>query len=195
MVECPKCGHKNSDEISACIDCSWPFASESWKTTKYRVERVTVDTSCINAKQLDPDLNRIEEWAKKGRLILQRSDVLLYELRGAKRIAKANQLGKHPPVWKLGFSHLGVDTNLAGPDMKEALREILFPTTSIVTENQEHDIEHLRSHVITGGDVFVTRNPEDFIVRGKQSQLSQLGIWVFTPAELVTFLGEIYEWT
>jgi hypothetical protein len=77
--------------------------------------------------------------------------------------------------------------------MVEALNEIMFPTTRILTENQKRDIEHLRSHILTGGDAFITSNPKDF-VRGKQSQLSQPGVWVFTPAELLTFLAGLYGW-
>jgi len=70
----------------------------------------------------------------------------------------------------------------------------MFPTTSVLTANQKYDIEHLRLHVLTGGDVFVTRNTRDFVAHGKQPGLARLGIWVFTPGELVIFLRELYGW-
>ena len=71
---------------------------------------------------------------------------------------------------------------------RDLLRHILFPTSQHLTPNQEKDIEHLQYHVHTGGDLFVTRNPKDFIYRGKQEALWSIGIWVFTPEEVVEHL-------
>ncbi len=70
----------------------------------------------------------------------------------------------------------------------------MFPTTKVLNSNQEYDIEHLRSHVLTGGDIFVTRDPKDFIVRGKKEALSSLGIWVFEPKSAVEFISDLYGW-
>ena len=94
----------------------------------------------------------------------------------------------------LRVSRLGIDTVLAGPDMTEPIEETLIPTTDGLTSNQQADVDHLRSHVLTGGDVFVTRNPRDFIVRGKQGVLAKMGIWVFMPEELVRHLQGMYGW-
>jgi len=121
--------------------------------------------------------------------------VLLKELRGpAKRIAKGEAIDKHPALFTIGISILGGDDVLAGPDLRDELTQMLFPTTRTLTVNQEYDIEHLRLHVRTGGDAFITKNTNDFINNGKQEKLAQIGIWVFTPAELVGLLQKLYNW-
>ncbi len=194
FIDCVKCGEINAQDAPACGRCTWPFSHDGWSSTRHKVDRVTIDTSCINVKQKDEHLNVLELWAGEGRFTIQRSHVLIEELQGEARRNKANSLDEHPPVWTLGSSFLGIDTYLSGPDKAVPIRKILFPTTKILTSNQEYDIEHLRSHVLTGGDVFVTRDPNDFIVRGKKEGLSRLGIWVFEPQGLVEFLVELYGW-
>lgn len=194
IIECVKCGNTNILGALSCAQCSWPFSMQAWKTTTHKIKRVTIDTNCINQKQADPFLNQLEEWYSKELIDLQRSKVMIKELRGTERIDKAKIIDPHPPVWILGTSRLGIDTILAGPDMSEPIEGIMFPTTKSLKSNQEYDVEHLRWHVLTGGDVFVTRDSKDYIVRGKKESLANFGIWVFQPKELVNFLEEIYGW-
>ncbi|MBM4132949.1 MAG: hypothetical protein FJ245_04190 [Nitrospira sp.] len=153
-----------------------------------------MDTGCINAKQLDQDLNALERWASSGNLELQRSSAMLEELKGETRVAKAKSLGVHPNLFTIGVSVLDGPGVLAGPDLFEDLQQILFPTANALTGNQRFDVEHLRLHVRTGGDIFVTMNPNDFITRGRQATLASVGIWVLSPAELVGLLKELYGW-
>lgn len=192
---CVKCGNQIATGENACPDCTWPLSRDAWQYTRFVIRRVTVDTSCINAKRLDPDLNALEYWASSGLLTIQRSGTLLEELRGKKRIDKAQGLEEHPSLFVIGVSTLDSGAVLAGPDMQEYLEEILFPTTKNLTENQEFDVEHLRSHVLTGGDIFVTKDPSDFIARGKQDRLASLGIWVFDPPGAVQFVHDLYGWS
>jgi len=119
---------------------------------------------------------------------------MLIELKGPLRIAKARTLVPHCPPWVLGESQLGIDTNVAGPDMGPVLADVLFPTTHTLNANQMADIEHLRSHIQTGADVFLTQDAGDFIAVGKQLELRSFGIWVFNPSELVTLCREVYLW-
>jgi hypothetical protein len=153
-----------------------------------------LDTGCVNIKGLDPDLNTLERWAAAQYLELQRSSAMLGELSGEARVAKALSLATHPGLFTLGSSALGGPDVLAGPDLPGELQEILFPTASPLTENQRHDVEHLRLHVRTGGDVFVTLNPNDFITRGRQKMLRSFGIWILSPSELVGLLTKLYRW-
>jgi hypothetical protein len=90
----------------------------------------------------------------------------------------------------MGFDALGNGRAVLAAKMPERdlLHRLLFPSTRKLTKNQEKDIEHLQYHVHTGGGLFVTRNPRDFIRRGKQAALSSIGIWVFTPEEVVEHL-------
>jgi hypothetical protein len=118
---------------------------------------------------------------------------MLRELAGRGRIVKAQSLGPHPGLFTLGQS-LGGPGVLAGPDLADELQQILFPTANPLTENQRHDVEHLRLHVRTGGDVFATLNHNDFITRGRQEALRSFGIWVLSPGDLVGLLADLYQW-
>lgn len=119
---------------------------------------------------------------------------MLEELEGEPRVAKARSLAPHPGLFTLDVSTLDGPDVLAGPNLPGELQEILFPTANPLTENQRQDVEHLRLHVRTGGDMFVTLNPNDFITRGRQEALRSFGIWVLSPRELVGLLAELYRW-
>lgn len=168
LGECVKCGHRNPVGAAACTRCTWPFSRDTWKTSKLRIRRVTLDTGALNAKGRDPDLNTLERWARWGYLELQRSQAMLGELAGEARVEKAQSLDAHPCPHTLDSSVLDGPDVLAGPDLPEALQQILFPTANPLTENQRYDVQHLRLHVRTVADVFVTLNPNDFITRGRQ---------------------------
>jgi hypothetical protein len=193
MGKCVKCEHQNLTGILACVQCSWPFSVDAWKTSRQQIRRVTLDTSCVNARRRHPDLNTLERWAVQGLLELQRSEAMLRELRGEARREKARQLVHHPDLFTLGSSRLGEDV-FPGPDLLGELQQVLFPTAKPLTENQCYDVEHLRLHVRTGGDIFVTLNPNDFITRGRQETLRSFGVWVLSPGELVRLLTEVYGW-
>jgi len=194
LVECVKCGGSNPEGSEACSRCTWPFARSAWSSAKLKIGRITLDTGCVNAKGHDNNLNTLERWAAEGHLELQRSAVMLQELKGEGRVAKAKSLDPHPELFDLNVSILGSRDVLAGPDIPEHLQRILFPTANPITDNQRFDVEHLRLHVRCGGDVFVTLNPNDFITRGRQSVLASFGIWVMSPQELVVLLTELYGW-
>ena len=193
-ITCVKCGYDFPYGSDSCVKCSWPLSKKGWKNTTYIIERVTIDTGCINVKREDENLNKLESWAKAGFLKVQRSESLIKELKGEDRLQKANNIEEHPDVWILGESALGENTVLAGPDLSKPISDIIFPTTKVLNTNQQYDVEHLKSHVLTGGDLFVTNDPNDFIVRGKQDDLSSLGIWVFDPRGAVVFLENLYGW-
>lgn len=194
MGECVKCGYRNPAGAAACARCTWPFSRDACETSKLRIRRVTLDTGCVNAKGRDPDLNTLERWAAAGHIELYRSEVMLDELAGKARVEKARSLAPHPGLFTLGSSTLGGPDVLAGPDLPDELQQILFPTANSLSENQRYDVEHLRLHVRTGGDVFVTLNPNDFITRGRQETLRSFGIWVLSPSQLVKLLTELYDW-
>jgi hypothetical protein len=194
--ECVRCGHRNVQDVDACRHCGWPFTLDAWEKARFPLRRLSLDTNCVNALQKNPDLNALEHWARLGRIVLERSDAFLDELKGMLRRQKAETIAPHQPVWRLGVvgaSELGVNTFLAGPDLQDEISEALFPTTAELTDNQERDVEHLRSHVITGADAFVTIDG-DFFLSGKQELLRKQGIWVFTPTQAVQFLRGLYGW-
>ena len=114
--------------------------------------------------------------------------------RACRKSACGERLGRQPGLFTLGSSTLGGPDVLAGPDLPVELHQILFPTARLLTDNQRHDIEHLRLHVRTGGDIFVTLNANDFITRGRQETLRSFGTWVLSPKELLGLLRELHGW-
>lgn len=194
MCECVKCGRKYLPRAPSCDACTWPLSSEAWSSTELRIRRITLDTTCVNVKRKNASLNKLEAWAETGHLELQRSDAMLMELRGGDRVTKAKALPGHPGLFRFGVSAFGGSDVLAGPDLAEDIRRILFPTVRDLTTNQIADIEHLRLHVRTGGDLFVTLNKNDFITRGRHDRLCRRGVWVFLPEEAVQLLRELYSW-
>lgn len=173
------------------------MSREAWAKTSHIVRKVTLDTSCINARQADEDLNQLERWAREGLFELQRSTAMLPELRGRSRIRKASGLDQHNEPCLIGVpgrSEIGVTTFVGGPDLSDDLADLLFPTTSILNGNQKADVDHLQSHIHAGADLFITKNVNDFIEHGKQLKLSNRGLWIFDPPQAVAFLRDLYRW-
>lgn len=192
MPTCIKCGGKNGEGAESCSHCRWPFSRRAWANTDKKIQRITLDTGCINLKKQDADLNTLERWAAQNQIVLERSAAMLKELKGNDRIKKARSLPGQPRLFSFGNA-LG-DGVLAGPDIPEDLQRILFPTARPLTRKQYFDIEHLRLHIRTGGDVFVTGNPRDFIRRGRQALFASFGVWIMAPKEVVALLRELNGW-
>src|SRR5438034_7831769 len=115
--DCVRCGHRNVQDVEACHDCGWPFTLGAWQGSRFLLRRLSLDTNCVNALQKVPDLNVLEHWANLGRIVLERSDAFLDELKGMLRRQKAETIAAHQLVWRLGIvgaSELGVNTFLAG---------------------------------------------------------------------------------
>lgn len=89
MFECVKCGYQNKRRASECAQCTWPFSEDAWGSTNSKIKKITIDTGCINAKEKDKSLNKLEEWASEGLVEIQRADVFMEELKGDDRVAKA----------------------------------------------------------------------------------------------------------
>lgn len=194
MMECVKCGDEVPTGADRCSSCTWPFTIAAWRQSSLTIHRLTLDTGCVNAKGKNEALNTLERWAHDGLLELQRSDAMLDEIEGKSRITKAESIAEHPGLFTLDVSVLDGPDVLAGPDLGIELEELLFPTSHPLTSSQEHDVQHLRQHVLTGGDVFVTLNRNDFITRGRQEALRACGIWVMQPPEIVELLKRLYKW-
>lgn len=195
-MECVKCGLKCDDSAALCPRCTWPFSDDGWKSTNFKISKITLDIGCINAKQQDPHLNKIEAWAATGLLEIQRSDTFLKEFTGPKaHMDKATDIAAFPRLVTFDVSTFGGGDVLAGPDLGPEIKKILFPTVAQLNQNQQNDVEHLRQHVRTGLDVFLTKNVNDFIRGGKQETLRKRGIWVCTPEQFVACMGVLYGWT
>lgn len=192
---CVKCGHVNSDDAQKCADCEWPLVLTAWKSSRFTIRRITVDTCCINARQHDEAMNRLERWDAQGKLVLERTPAMTRELKGSGRIEKSARLASQQPVWVLGASTLGRDTFPAGPDRGEALVRELFPDARKMISNDYEDAEHLRMHVIHGADAFVTNDKRAFLLGGRQEYQRRMGVWIFQPPELVQLLEALHAWS
>ncbi len=194
LFSCTKCGGDLIDNLDNCPSCTWPLSKEGWKSTNRFIKTVTIDTNSINQKKKDPDLNKIEKWHSEGLISLQKTSVMMKELKGIERRKKARKIRDQNPVWVLGESCLGIDTYLAGPNLYCEIQAIQFPTTKVLNIQQMNDVDHLGLHVERGGDVFITKNTRDFIKNGKRERLMKFGIWVFDPHEFVIFTKSLYAW-
>ena len=178
-----------------CNKCTWPYSHNGWKVWRNGIKRITVDTGCINAKQKISDLNKLEEWEKQSKLEIQRATPFLKEFKGPDfHIKKAENIDEHPPLAKLGAVTLGGRSVLGGPDLSKEMRETMFPKVKKLTVNQENDLQHIHEHVETGGNLFVTKNPKDFINNGKQEAVLKLGVWVVSPEDAVRIVKDTHGW-
>ena len=178
---------------ASCQACSWPFSLPAWPNIACRVYRVSLDTGCLNTKREDQSLNKLEEWAERSYLELERSQEMLNEVqrdRGGRFFDAAVALGEQPSRLPYADSPLGGGDVLAGKELWNEIAGILFPTSSLI-ERQVSDVQHLYEHVCTGGDVFVTLDRKGFIKNERQQALRLRGIWVFTPDEAVQLLDNL----
>ena len=176
-MECVKCGLNRDESLPTCPHCTWPTSDIGWESTTLKITKITLDTGCINAKQKDSHINKIESWASAGLLEIKRSDTFLNEFTGPKtHVEKATNIAPFPRLATLDVSTFNGGDVLAGPDLGHEIKDILFPKVAHLNQNQQNDVEHLRQHVRTGLDVFLTINVNDFIRRGKQEALRKRGI-------------------
>lgn len=196
LNSCVRCGNPRLPTDVVCHACSWPFSEYAWGQTTSRINRITLDTCCLNSKRKNDNLNKLEDWAERGYFELQRASEMLEEVQRSQIdlfVDKAMAIQEVPGVFMLDASILGGGDVLAGPDLRVELREILFPHPQL-TLNQISDIEHLHEHIRTGGDIFATSDLNGYIKNGKREQLIQRGIWVFPPEHLIPFLRHLYDW-
>lgn len=194
-MRCPHCG-VGEIEKDNCSNCTWPYSLEGWKQYNRGIKRLSIDTGCINAKGNLASLNTLERWKNEGKLEIQRASSFLEEFRGPDHhVKKAKEISELPALFFLGSSILGRRDVLAGPDLRDVVKTILFPTVAILNQNQEYDVQHLHEHIRSGGDIFVTLNLKDFIYSGKKEKLRKYGVWVLTPDETLCLIDDLYGWS
>lgn len=159
---------------------------------------LTLDTSCINAKGMNRELNQLEALQKKGLIQLVSTTSVeeehLQEDKEPYRTQRLEKFSNYDEVdvgyWVLGYSRLGISTKLGSEATQEEMKKmatILFPSCdwSTLTSNQIRDVMVLHTHWTHKRDVFVTLNSKDFIGKKemKKKRLGQLfDILVMTPS-------------
>ena len=167
---------------------------------------LTFDTSCINAKGNNRELNELETRQREGLIqIVSGTSVeeeLLQPDREPFRTQRLSKFNNYDDVdagyWVLDYSRLGISTIPDDESIAQEMEEIahvLFPQCpwQRLNKNQIRDVMVLHTHLTHKRDVFVTLNTKDFIGReqAKRELLKEkFGILVMTPQEAVAYVRD-----
>ena len=145
--------------------------------------KIALDTGCLNVKQNNRILNKIEKLANQGYIEITTSTVLEREQKekiiGAswlrKYLNKINKLSKQKEVAKIGKSKIG-EAVLGSKDVQQVIDDVIPKN-----KRNEYDRWILHTAIVHKNDYFVTKNPNDFIKNGKRAKLEVLGIKIREP--------------
>lgn len=175
--------------------------------------QLTLDLDCIldlidpgSAGRFKLEMERLASLADQGLALLYFASTIWRELdrgmdpvRHARHFSRLNELPLRPApgVFRLDVSRLdGPDTLGGDTDVfyDSAIREILVPSlrpdaADVHLERRIADVDHCLAHVRADNDVFVTGNTRDF-TDSRRERLSQIGVVVMTPPEIVTYISE-----
>lgn len=171
---------------------------------------ITIDTCLINSKQTHKDMNKLEEFSRKGLIEIVVAERLYQETENNdKRLKKAKLYENIGEPFCIGHSRIGsayISDGKKRPTFKD-IANVLFPNINHdnLSNNQANDIMHLISHIHSESNYFITDNTHDFIDAKKDNsnrngsyknikkqQLEYLGIKVRTPSEMIEELYKIY---
>lgn len=152
--------------------------------------KVALDTGCLNARGKHPELNKLDELEKEGKITLSTSSTSRREQietqkdpvwldKYEKRI---DELQEDNEPAMVGVSRVGMSQVASNsvPQLVEDLKKICFPGKKL-SKNDINDIEHLASAIENSADVFVTMNKKDMIDNGKREEIEKYGIKVRQP--------------
>lgn len=173
--------------------------------------KITIDTCLINVKKKLLDVNKLEEFNKKGQIEILATERLIQETENhTERLNKAELLKNIAEPLTVGFYRIGkayISDGEKRPSFTD-ISTILFPEIDKddLSKNQSNDVMHLIAHMHSDSNYFVTNNTKDFInakknndnrdgiyIDFKKKQLEELGIQVRTPSELVDELEVKYH--
>jgi hypothetical protein len=164
--------------------------------------RLTIDTCCINAYGGEANVTILERWQQEGKLELVGTERLLQELargRNEKRKEKARRMKNVGEPFVLEESVFDSGAHWSGspaPSPMEIASVLFQRRFSDLKPSDVGDILHLLAHHDGGSAIFVTNNSRHFIDGGRQQLLKERwAIEVMTPAEVVTYLRQQYNWT
>ncbi|MDO8613756.1 MAG: hypothetical protein Q7R32_13195 [Dehalococcoidia bacterium] len=166
---------------------------------------VTIDTNSINARQMNPHLNRLEKWHQAGLIEITRTSVLDEELAtdftkmGESRRQRAQRytMGKDTLVFTQKESFQKSGDFLKGP----IADEWLDPTTQILHPGKHYhelsirdkrDISHLATHKLHRWDYFVTTDRRDILSRAEDLWW-ELSIKALSPEDAVREIGAVLQ--
>ena len=164
--------------------------------------KLTLDTGCFPTKDKHPELDRIFELEKQGKVIISYADAVLADiLQGQKsvqslppkeQIPAQKRLDKtkgHQQVksgMKFQYPYNVFPLKFHNTALFNQVKDILFPQVKTLNDNQDRDVRHVVAHIMAGNDVFITKNTNDFIKNGKREALAGIGAVVKTPDEFIS---------
>ena len=166
---------------------------------------ITIDSCLINSKKKLPEMNELEELAKKGVIKIVGTERLIQETENhSLRKAKAESYKNISEPYTVGKSRIGSFYISGGEGFKfKELASILFPSKQPLelNKNESNDVMHLVSHTHSDSEYFITNNTKDFIdarktnenrngsyLNHKKKELNILGIKVATPKEMLNII-------
>lgn len=140
-----------------------------------------VDTNCVNARQVMPEMNQLEDWASKELILLQTTEIAQNEMaagNNAARIAKAYSF-----IYTMSKRTTHEETAKL-----QKIEDILFPNGA-VTQNQKNDVEIVFNagkypKPLITNDGGSKSQPGGIL--GNKHALASIGIDVINPAEAVS---------
>lgn len=161
--------------------------------------KVCIDTNCINFLQKSDAINKVEHWAKQGKLELVASQKLFDETANKWGWDKANGYHNICQPFILDVTPLDKSRFARFDFPKQAfhvLLPILFPKKSIDTLdlNDFNDAVHLLAAIDEKCEFFLTRD-KAFLVEDRPSTIvKQFAIRIVDPDGLVRELAHFHNW-
>lgn len=150
---------------------------------------VYIDTNCINARQNDQYINKLEELYEQDKILVEKADTLDTELQGKSGYPKGQRkslsyIESYGPA-VLGHSRLGY--SILGDDQDDQrlgrILEILFgkKVRSAYSYNEIRDAMHIATAIRYGGTYFITTDT-DLLKRADLIE-SEFGLKIRNPKD------------
>ncbi len=153
-----------------------------------KIPTLTIDSNCINARGNYKYMNEIEKLAEKGRVKIYVTSTMETEFQKGNGYQKGrNKLKNYDMDIEIGvWGHSRYGASLWGgkKDSKlfNEIKEILYPNTKELTDNQIKDSMYLQTHINCKRDYFIT-DDEEHILCKKNELKNKLNLIVCTPQE------------
>jgi len=166
---------------------------------------IIIDTCCINLKRKDSYLNQLEKWHKEGLIEIRKTFAMNDDFRengSADRRIKSSEYQEDRGISILGVPGCSpIPMRIGGKEQHKKFKkieEIYFKTRGIKNPSPSDcrgDFMHLQSAILSGSDIFVTKDVKHFI--GKDNKIRKaiekdkdFDILIRTPKEAVDYINK-----
>lgn len=162
---------------------------------------VYIDTNCINAKQKDEALNRLEKLYSDEEILIETTDTLETEFNEGGGYSKGKQKASNNYIFSYGpavVEHSRIGTSIVGTDEDDKRLEkvltIIFgrKRRQDYSRNEIRDCMHISTAVRYGGTYFVTYD-KALLIKSEAIK-GEFGIKIKTPADALKEILERIEY-